>query len=297
MVLARDETERARALFEEAWRITGAERAFVGDDDDVVVELDNVHNVILAHTGMSSYWLARGAWTHAVTYGDRGLALADRFGYVAWAIHRLIPLILEAGLWMQNFDRVEQLARRLRTQSEGLGHRLGLAWATAADALVARLRDNSADAAERILAAADELDAVPFVFHAARLRRKAAQLLEEDGDATAAVRELRRAHDVFAKLGAEFELRSARSQLRSLGVRLPPRTNVQGAGSLTGRELEIARAVANRLSNKEIGASLDISARTVSTHLSNIFEKLGIDSRGALADLMRDDPLLAERWR
>ncbi len=296
MVLARDETERARALFEEAWRITGAERAFVGDDDSGI-ELDNVHNVILAHTGMSSYWLARGAWTHAVTYGDRGLALADRFGYVAWAIHRLIPLILEAGLWMQNFDRVEQLAKRLRTQSEALGHRLGLAWATAADALVARLRDNSADAAERILAAADELDAVPFVFHAARLRRKAAQLLEEDGDATGAVRELRRAHDVFAKLGAEFELRSARSQLRSLGVRLPPRTTVQGAGSLTGRELEIARAVANRLSNKEIGASLDISARTVSTHLSNIFEKLGIDSRGALADLMRDDPLLAERWR
>jgi DNA-binding NarL/FixJ family response regulator len=82
--------------------------------------------------------------------------------------------------------------------------------------------------------------------------------------------------------------------LRSLGVRLPPRTAVTGAGALTGRELEIARAVANRLSNKEIGAMLEISARTVSTHLSNIFQKLGIDSRGALADRVRDDPLLRE---
>jgi DNA-binding CsgD family transcriptional regulator len=64
---------------------------------------------------------------------------------------------------------------------------------------------------------------------------------------------------------------------------------------LTGRELEIARCVANRLSNKEIARALDISARTVSTHLSHIFEKLGVDSRGALADLVRSSPYLSEQ--
>jgi DNA-binding NarL/FixJ family response regulator len=178
----------------------------------------------------------------------------------------------------------------LRTQSAALDHRLGLAWAKSSEALVARLRDHHPDAARQMLEAADDLDAVPFVFHAARLRRNAAQLLEADGDPTAAIRELRRAHDVFVRIGAERELRETRSQLRSLGVRLPPRTTTAGVGSLTGRELEIARAVANRLSNKQIGAALDISARTVSTHLSNIFQKLGLDSRGALADRVRDDP-------
>ena len=78
-----------------------------------------------------------------------------------------------------------------------------------------------------------------------------------------------------------------------MGVRLPPRQAPSGA-ALTGRELEIARAVARRLTNKEIGVALDISARTVSTHLSNIFGKLGVDSRGALVDVLRDHPLLRD---
>lgn len=287
IVLARDDAPRARALFDEAWHLSGAERA-KDTTDGVPLDLGNVHNVILAHTGMGTWHLVQGDWIQAVEYGERGLVLAERFGYVAWAIHRLIPLIIEARLRLHDYDRVEALATRLRTQSTALGHRLGLAWATAADALLARVRDRRPDTAARLLAAADELETVPFVFHAAKIRRNAAQVLEADGDVDAAVRELRTAHDVFVRLGAEFELRGTRDQLRALGVRLPPRQPVQGRGTLTGRELEIARAVARRLSNKEIGASLEISARTVSTHLSNIFEKLGVDSRGALADHVRE---------
>ena len=292
--LERDDTERARAAFEEAWELSGASRLPAPEhaDDDAI---DNVHNVILAHTGMGAFWLSHGDWTRAREYGERGLALADRYGYVAWAIHRLIPMLIESALRLQDFTRAAELTTRLRTQSAGLGHRLGLAWATAADALVGRLRDQRPDTAARLLAAAEELEAVPFVFHGARMRRNAAQVLELDGDATGAVRELRRAHDVFARLGAEFELRGVRHQLRGLGVRLPPRTVAAGAATLTGRELEIARAVAQRLSNKEIGTTLDISSRTVSTHLSNIYAKLGVDSRGALADLVRDDPVFAPR--
>ena len=291
LVLERDDTERARALFEEAWQLSGAARSSVPVDDGAHA-LGNVHNVILAHTGMGVYSLSHGDWARALDYGERGLMLADAYGYVAWAIHRLIPMIIEASLRLQNYDRVEMLTARLRRQSTDLGHKLGLAWATAADALVARVKYQRPDAAERLLSAAEALDAVPFVFHGARIRRNAAQVLEADGDSDGAVRELRRAHDVFARLGAEFELRGVRTQLRALGVRLPPRTAQSGAAMLTGRELEIARAVARRLTNKQIGAALDISARTVSTHLSNIFVKLGVDSRGALADAVRDDFIL-----
>lgn len=290
IVLERDDTERAGRLFEEAWQLSGAATIEAPD-----TAIDNVHNVILAHTGMGIHALSQGNWSRALDYGERGLALADRFGYVAWAIHRLIPMLIEAALRTGDYDRVEHLTVRLRAQSHSLGHRLGLAWATAAEALVARVRHHRPDAAARLLAAAEELEAVPFVFHGARMRRNAAQVLEADGDVDGAARELRRAHDVFARLGAEFELRGTRSQLRALGMRVPPRTHAAGAAALTGRELEIARAVARRLTNKEIGTALDISARTVSTHLSRIFEKMGVDSRGALADAVREHDLLDAR--
>ena len=45
---------------------------------------------------------------------------------------------------------------------------------------------------------------------------------------------------------------------------------------LTERELEIVRLVASGYKNKEVGSSLAISERTVKTHLTNIFQKLGV---------------------
>ncbi len=51
---------------------------------------------------------------------------------------------------------------------------------------------------------------------------------------------------------------------------------------LTGRELEIARLVSRGLSNREIAESLESKAKTVSSHLDNIYARLRISSRVAL---------------
>ena len=48
---------------------------------------------------------------------------------------------------------------------------------------------------------------------------------------------------------------------------------------LTPRELSALRLLANGQSNKEIATSLDISERTVKSHLAHLFEKLGVTSR------------------
>ncbi len=49
---------------------------------------------------------------------------------------------------------------------------------------------------------------------------------------------------------------------------------------LTAREREILQSLAAGLSNKEIAEQFFITERTVKSHLSNIYEKLGVRSRG-----------------
>ncbi|PYV99225.1 MAG: DNA-binding response regulator [Acidobacteria bacterium] len=59
--------------------------------------------------------------------------------------------------------------------------------------------------------------------------------------------------------------------------------------SLTSRELEVLRMVANGLGNKEIGAALNIAEVTVKLHVSHVLEKLNVKDRtqAATAALQR----------
>ena len=52
---------------------------------------------------------------------------------------------------------------------------------------------------------------------------------------------------------------------------------------MTAREIEIARLVADGLSNKQIARTLGITEGTVKVHLHNINEKLAIRNRTMLA--------------
>jgi two-component system nitrate/nitrite response regulator NarL len=65
-----------------------------------------------------------------------------------------------------------------------------------------------------------------------------------------------------------------------------PRTRREDwAGILTEREREITRLVCAGLSNKEIGRELRLSYGTIKVHLHNIYRKLAIQNRTALAAL------------
>jgi DNA-binding CsgD family transcriptional regulator len=93
-----------------------------------------------------------------------------------------------------------------------------------------------------------------------------------------------------AKFEAAYE--AGKRMSRSEGVRLalgeaePLDADVagdEGAGVLAKRELEIARLIADGLSNKQIAARLFISDRTVATHVGNILNKLGFNTRAQVA--------------
>ncbi len=53
--------------------------------------------------------------------------------------------------------------------------------------------------------------------------------------------------------------------------------------SLSSRETEVLMLAARALSNREIAKSLHLSETTVKRHLSNVYEKLGVSSRGEAA--------------
>ncbi len=66
---------------------------------------------------------------------------------------------------------------------------------------------------------------------------------------------------------------------------------------LTPRELEIVKRIALGRSNREVGLEFSICEKTVKHHLTNIFGKLGVSSRLALAMLARDNNMLRANSR
>ena len=68
--------------------------------------------------------------------------------------------------------------------------------------------------------------------------------------------------------------------VRCILIRLPRNSRTQA--TLSPREHEIVRMVAQGYPNKTIAAVLDISSWTVGTHLRRIFAKLGVGSRAAM---------------
>jgi DNA-binding NarL/FixJ family response regulator len=62
-----------------------------------------------------------------------------------------------------------------------------------------------------------------------------------------------------------------------------PSDEHEDAPVLAQREMDVARLVAEGLTNKEIGSRLFISERTVDAHVRNIFTKLGFTSRAQIA--------------
>ena len=98
--------------------------------------------------------------------------------------------------------------------------------------------------------------------------------------------QLRTAFSLFDTVGMEAFAGRARAELRATGERARPRSP-GNPEVLTPQEEQIARLVAEHLTNREIAARLFISASTVEYHLRKVFRKLGVSSRTQLGQTLR----------
>jgi DNA-binding CsgD family transcriptional regulator len=87
---------------------------------------------------------------------------------------------------------------------------------------------------------------------------------------------IERAIQAFDEIGAEGWAARARSELGAVGGR----RRVEG---LTAAERRVATLVAEGMTNREVAAALFLQERTVASHLTHVYAKLGMRSRTELA--------------
>ncbi|MFB7724827.1 LuxR C-terminal-related transcriptional regulator [Nocardia sp. NPDC056100] len=99
--------------------------------------------------------------------------------------------------------------------------------------------------------------------------------------------QLRTAAETFDRLGALPWAAHARTELRAAGDASPQLATpmIEAVAALTPQELQVVRLAATGATNKEIGAKLFISPKTVGHHLYRAFPKLGVANRVELARL------------
>jgi DNA-binding CsgD family transcriptional regulator len=82
----------------------------------------------------------------------------------------------------------------------------------------------------------------------------------------------------------QLRQRQGREAVRGAGpARAVPRRLTLGWASLTPTERDVVRLVSEGLANNDIATRLFVSPRTVQTHLTHVYNKLGLTSRVQLA--------------
>ena len=208
---------------------------------------------------------------------ERGLAEPN---VVQWA-----PDFIEACI---RSGREEDALRELvafEAQAEVTGRRWAAATAARCRGLMADAPDVSA-AFETALTLHSE---VPSPFEHARTLLAYGEQLRRCRRRSDARVHLESALTLFDRLGAEPWAARARRELAATGG--VARHHVPSTvDTLTPQELQVALVVAEGATNREAGAKLFLSPKTVEAHLGRIYRKLGVRSRTELARKMMVDP-------
>jgi ATP/maltotriose-dependent transcriptional regulator MalT len=196
----------------------------------------------------------------------------------AWRVGELAEAAVHAGRVDEARARLFAVREWSADQTAPKRLHVGLLYAAAL------LANN--DEAESLFEGALDQDLTSWPLYRARLLLQYGMWLRRRRKFNQARMPLRAARDSFAALGATVWERRARQELRA--SREKQYNAPEAQFELTEQELQIAGMAAQGLSNRDIGACLYISPRTVGSHLYRIFPKLGVASRTQLSMVLGD---------
>jgi DNA-binding CsgD family transcriptional regulator len=229
---------------------------------------------LIQQTPMAAAELAASDLLAARRHSDEAIAVATRLGMKYQLIEALLASVRVAAA-AGDLGRARDDAYQALTIGHGILSRIGI---TDALECLGGLAEDAEDQhkAARLLGAADALRQATgytrFLLYQDGYDAAVLALRSSMGDA---------AFDQAWEEGAALTLDDAVNYaLRGRGARGRP---AAGWRSLTPAERDVARLVAEGLPNKDIAAQLFVSPRTVQTHLTHMYGKLGITSRVQLA--------------
>ncbi|MCW2826294.1 MAG: family ATPase [Aeromicrobium sp.] len=199
-----------------------------------------------------------------------------------------LELLTRCHLAAEDPQSARLAARRAADRAAQFGLPLLRCTAARAEAAVHLADGRPGPASEAALWAADTTAAAGAPIEAAVSRTLAGRALAAAGHRDHAVRELTTAAEALHRHGAVALRDAAERELRRSGRAVHRRSRAgalgrSGINSLTGREHQIAELVSLGHTNATIAAELYLSAKTVESHLRNIFRKLDVSSRAQVA--------------
>ena len=229
--------------------------------------------------------LAGGELDRAVEFADRGLEQSKARGEL-WARGKLLNILAQASWQQGDRQRAQALAQESASCSHAIDDWIGLVVVLETLAWMAAEQDEPERAAV-ILGFGHQVQeanvlSLPEPFrprHARSVAAAAKGLGQARFDAAFSRGQAMPMDDgvAFAAAGQQVP-RSA------------PCTRPESRAPLTGRQLEIARLIADDLSNRQIADRLFLSERTVETHITNMLNKLGLNSRVQLSRWLAEQP-------
>ena len=232
--------------------------------------------LIRSHAVLGFVYLSIGDADGAVRQLGRAWDLLREASYGDPGVVRFVPELIEALVLRGEHDRATEIHSWLAERGETLDR----PYARATGARCAALLAGSEGRVDDALAAAAEAlrhhERLPQPFELARTQLVHGTLLRRAKAKREARVALAQALAAFEHLGARQWAERTRGELGRISGRAPTTTG------LTPTEARIAQLAAQGYGNREIADTLVVSAKTVEAHLTRIYDKLEVRSRGEL---------------